>query len=332
MKRFKIINQYQKFLLDIIKQEKIIPQVDIYKNIDPSHHTVTIPCRLPNKPGDWLFRILITSDQKKNESFVKEVKLFKILEKYKNNFNKLPNLAKVNLKTKTKWMIRKYYQGNPTGNFWSFNKTFFNARNSNLLINYLIKLQSKSLQINPDFKKINQSKSLPIRGSEWFTSGWQKDLDYNPDFCYKKFISEYFTVPKIKKINTLFIKNRKLLDHYAYYLTHGDLMPQNILIDKYHNIFFIDWEETHLNNPLFDVSYIYVNSWQHKLWRKNFLNNFINNHPDNNKENLKILANINIVLISLRMAEYAYLNKVHKNKIIDGALNTHLKSIKNIIN
>ena len=108
-------------------------------------------------------------------------------------------------------------------------------------------------------------------------------------------------------------------------------MPQNILSDNQKKIFFIDWEEIHTNNPLFDVAYIFVNAWQDKNWRNNFLKDFIKQHPEKNKTDLKKLAKLNILIISLRMVEYAYLNLVHKNKTINSAFENHLKTIKEII-
>ncbi len=322
MQRFKTIKNYKKVVEKIITDKKLNPKKKLEDFIDPTHHTATVACST-SKKEKALLRILITSDVKKNNSFVREFKFYKILKKYNKNLNKLPLLIDGSDK-KIKWMLRKFYNGKQLGDFWGADKTKLTKKLAKSLINYILELQNLTFEID---KKIKLQK----RNSKWFINDWKKDLDYNPDFIYKKFIKKYFSSKEIKKIENLLINNKKTLNLYTNYFTHGDLMPQNILSDNQKKIFFIDWEEIHTNNPLFDVAYIFVNAWQDKNWRNNFLKDFIKQHPEKNKTDLKKLAKLNILIISLRMVEYAYLNLVHKNKTINSAFENHLKTIKEII-
>jgi len=323
MERFKIIKNYRAKVHKIIKDQKLTPYQDIDKLIDPTHHTVGIFCS-NFKNDKVLLRILITSDKKKNNSFIKEFMIYNFFKRHRNLFNKLPLLIKGSIDKQPKWMIRKFYPGQMTGDFWGFDKEKLTPSLTKLLIEYILKLQSKS----NEWSKKNK---LPKRAANWFIKDWKNDLDYNPDFVYSVFINKYLNLRERKKLDLIFKNYKDLLNKNCHFFTHGDLMPQNILIDQNKKIFFIDWEEAHLNNPLFDTSYIYVNAWQDKSWREKFLKKFIKLHPERDKKILSKLAQLNILVISLRMAEYAHLNLVHQKILIKRALREHLKTIKSIL-
>lgn len=330
MERFKIKDNYHISIDRVIKKQNLLPLGNVSDFIDLSHHTVVIPCLTAQKE-EVLLRILIASDKKKDYCFNKEFFLYKFFKKSKMDFNNLPQLITGDIDVKFKWAIRKYYVGEETGNFWSFKDEFLTQTNLELLVKDILKLQEYTKDIKDGLKKVNKVEFLPKRKASWFLKNWKHDLDYNPDFIYDNFIKIYFLPAEIKKVDLVINKDKRLLNKYSNFFSHGDLMPQNILIDKHKKTFFIDWEESHLNNPLFDASYIYVNSWNNKNWRNKFLKKFIKFHPESSKSELYTLANLNNLLISIRMAEYAYLNLIHKNPFIKKVLKNHIQTIKDIL-
>lgn len=89
-----------------------------------------------------------------------------------------------------------------------------------------------------------------------------------------------------KKVQSQMSNMKSLIDKETKYLANGDLHPKNILLvdarpTPYAPDFVIlDWDILHLNNPAYDLSFLYLWGWRNKLWQKRIVAAYKKENPD----------------------------------------------------
>ncbi|MGL4343198.1 MAG: phosphotransferase [Metamycoplasmataceae bacterium] len=111
---------------------------------------------------------------------------------------------------------------------------------------------------------------------------------------YRKIIKEKQIIIPImekayKKINLILSKMDKNIP------IHSDIWSKNIIFDKNHNLFLIDWEYAHLGDLHFELAYIICSFRLNSEDEKFFLDKY-KNYNEKYLENQKILVNYYTIL------------------------------------
>lgn len=94
-----------------------------------------------------------------------------------------------------------------------------------------------------------------------------------------------------KKETKNLYKNEKLINNSKAVLTHGDFHPGNIIVQGDH-IAIIDWAYIHLNNYLYDITFLWLTFHNHPQLQERLLAKFKELSP--RKENFDQMFKINL--------------------------------------
>ncbi len=102
-----------------------------------------------------------------------------------------------------------------------------------------------------------------------------------------------------QKILTFVSRQKKILYNKkkTVRLTHGDFSESNLIFSK-GTIKVIDWEHTHLRNPLYDVADFWIKRRKHKIEQNTLISEYFKNIKE--KEKFQILFKSAILEICLR--------------------------------
>ncbi len=201
-------------------------------------------------------------------------------EKMKREIRFLNSLKKSNLKIKSvipailrsgiekdfEWLEREYVEGLPLKP--PFSSSFLNSLEKTKNLTRKIFLISKTDQ-----------KKLPGANLKKFDHEKYLEPYLHPGLCsdlLKKGIITKKEVKEVKKINSGVLQ---LLKKENRFLSHNDLNPGNILLEKSGKIWIIDWELVLINNPAYDIAYLWSHLWREKKSRKNLIDAYLKNLP-----------------------------------------------------
>ena len=182
------------------------------------------------------------------------------------------------------------------------------------------------------YQKIKPEISLYLHGGWWF----ERDFEYHQRNFLEKFINSSLNKNLIsrKEINLaqeVITGNKKFLDSSAKFLCHGDLYPNNLILNEKGNVIILDWGLSTFNNFAFDVAFIYLMAQTIPQWQKKFLKHFLNLIKD--REEFKALFRIDTISLANRFAAQCYYLKLkekfeRKTFLI---FKNYLKSLKKVI-
>jgi thiamine kinase-like enzyme len=159
------------------------------------------------------------------------------------------------------------------------------------------------------YQKIKPEISLYLHGGWWF----ERDFEYHQRNFLEKFVNSSLNKNLIskKEINLaqkIITENKKFLDSSAMFLCHGDLYPNNLILNEEGNLIILDWGLSTFNNFAFDVAFIYLMAHTIPQWQEKFLKKFL----ELIKERGEFMALFRIDLISLanRFAAQCYYLKL----------------------
>lgn len=155
------------------------------------------------------------------------------------------------------------------------------------------------------YQRIKPKFKLYLHGGWWF----ERDFEY-----HKKNFLEKFLKSKLNK-NLLFQrdinlatkimeKNKNFLDQKAKYLCHGDLYPNNLILNEKKNLIILDWSMATFNNLAFDVAFIYLMANSLPVWQEKFLKSYLK--MINEREEFKELFRIDLISLANRFASQCY--------------------------
>ena len=252
---------------------------------------LTLLCK-NSQSEKFVLKILLNDFKYIKNNFKKEIILNNFLAK--NNQIFIPQFISGDYTKEPYWLLYKYADGKTIGNWYRINKNLLTPDLLNSVFLNILTIQKESHNIKKHFNKtdyLNYDFTISERGIEKI----------------KKIIS-----PKILEERLLFFK--KNISKIPLTLCHNDLHPQNIILNK-KNIFFIDFNQAHLNSPFFDFMLFILCGYKSDIWIKNAIQKLIEIFPDlkNKQSPLRLAFNIALIEVSLRMILYLDSPEIIKN-------------------
>lgn len=249
-----------------------------------------------------------------------EISVYKSLNKVSKNqkLNFLfPSILKSGKFRNIDWYLRNYREGKLAGEMmkdFGFRKNFLKNFPPKKMAEALISLQKIPAEI--------LGLKLYKHGGWWYL----QDFNYYKQTSLKFFLASPFnqnllTKKEIKFAENILRNNKNFLDEKASFLTHGDLYPNNILLTPDREIVLLDWELMHLNNPSFDICFVWLLSKNDKKWQKDFFNLTVKNKG----EEFEKLFRISLISLSIRFAD-AYWQGLKKRRHQGYPLSSLVKS------
>ncbi len=270
--------------------------------INPSHHTIVIPCRLKSKKV--IFRALVLKDKTFFENFEKELVFYSFLKQKKTT---IPFLAPLSLDSGEnhdfKWMVREYIEGKVFYKNEGFAKDFFNDKNLKGLIHSIKFLQGLTKEFLAFKKKDCAVIKIHERDYYWYDKGFGETFyrEFKGHFIAQ--LKHYLSDAYVKQFQLLFSNNKGILNEYCQYLNHGDFHPNNILI-KGKKFLIIDWEELHINNPMYDAALVWMYAWRDHKWRNRFIEEFLATFPEQDRANCLRIFKLLVLFFSAKWTIY----------------------------
>ncbi len=191
----------------------------------------------------FIIKIILNKSVAAQKKFKNEVAILKFLQNVKIRGLLTPKIYIANTKVSPSYLIYNYINGYPLNDFYI---SIGQRLTEKFLATDFIKILNNLQKIKIP-KKISLQKNYPAANLKMFNT----NLPY-----LKKYFNQIF----IKKIYSLLRLRKKFLNSQPLKLTHGDINPKNLVLDQ-KNLAIIDWSEVHLNNPLFDLSNLYLFAW-----------------------------------------------------------------------
>jgi len=254
----------------------------------------------------------------------REIKMCKFLEKkFENKIRFFPELTDSGKYKNLFWLLEKLEKGKLSGKM----ENDFGMRK-----NFLFK-------ISPSFfaKLIHLYQNLRpnisnTHGGYWYLHDFNRyKNNFLKEFVLSKLNKNLLSQKEIKFIERILKENKKFLDKEAKYLSHGDLYPNNLMLNKERELIILDWGLANFNNLAFDVAFIYLMAYRLPGWQKNFLNDYLKSIKEKNK--FKKLFKLSLISLTIRLAAFCYFRLKEKpDKKIFSIFKKHIRALKNAIN
>lgn len=241
------------------------------------------------------FYCLLKKNKKNQIKFLKEINLadFLIKNKSKNIFTHFPDYIKTSSpKENPKWLLLK----------WIPYPVLEDKKQAELSIHQL-ELKDTKIFCNLIIKTNNHLKYLDKKI-------YLEKFDLN--LAFYKIMKKLKTMAdtkiirgkKINKFEKDLIEDFKIWGKEIKYFCHGDLHLGNIVYyenkkTKKTDFKIIDWENYHINNFAYDISFFYSRLWREPKIRKNLLLSYISLLSKNKVNLFKRLFKINLIYFSL---------------------------------
>lgn len=155
------------------------------------------------------------------------------------------------------------------------------------------------------YQKLKPKIPLYLHGGWWF----ERDFEYHRKNFLEKFINSslnknLFSQKEIDLAQKIITENKKFLDNLANFLCHGDLYPNNLILNEKENLIILDWSLVTFNNLAFDVAFIYLMAHELPKWQEKFLKKFLSLIKE--KEEFKDLLRIDLISLANRFAAQCY--------------------------
>jgi len=263
--------------------------------------------------------------QKKREvkrDFKREIKIYKILKK---KFpEKLRFFSKLISQGKHKnlyWLLEKAEKGELGGKMgkdFGLKKNFLSKISPSYFARLIFLYQNLKLKI-----------SLYKHGGWWY---WQDFNGYRVRFLNKfinsKLNKNLLTLKDVNLAQEILRKNKNFLDTEAKYLSHGDLYPNNFILNKEGKLIILDWGLVNFNNSAFDVAFIYLLAQRLPNWQKEFLKIYFSFTKE--KAKFKKLFNLALISLTVRFAAHCYFHLKEK-KEVSSIFKKHIRVFKKAI-
>jgi thiamine kinase-like enzyme len=275
--------------------------------------------------GENLFlKVRLQKKQKVAKDLASEIAIYKKLkEKFSEKSRFFPKLVSYGKYKNLFWFLKKLEKGIWGGQMdedFGMKKTF------------LLKVAPRHFaQIVRSYQDIKPKFTFYIHGGWWY---WQDFNRYKETFLNKfiksKFNKNLLTFKDINSAQQILQINKKNLDQEAKCLSHGDLYPNNIILNNEGKLIIIDWGMANLNNFAFDIAFIYLMAHRSLNWQENFLNTYLKQIKEKNR--FKELFKIALISLTTRFAAHCYHSFTKKpKKEILLILGKHIKTLKKAI-
>jgi serine/threonine protein kinase len=252
----------------------------------------------------------------------REIESYKILKKkFPEKLRFFPKLISEGKHKNLYWMLEKAERGKLggiMGEDFGMKKSFLLKISPSYLASLIFLYQN----LKPKFPLYKQ-------GGWWY---WQDFNGYRVKFL-NEFINSKFN-QNLLKTEDIFLaqkilsENKKYLDQSTRYLSHGDLYPNNFILNEEGKLIILDWGLANFNNSAFDVAFVYLLSHRLPTWQRNFLNAYLLNIKE--KDKFKKLFNLALISLTVRFAAHCYFN-LRTKKEVSSIFKKHLKIFKKAI-
>lgn len=164
------------------------------------------------------------------------------------------------------WLLRKYWQALYAGDMvdeFGFSDQFFRRVSPATMARALGDIRHMTLFLRRRFHP-------SVHHLDWYATDWRyyRRTFWRPLLEHR--LNPGWTRPHVNALEAWLIDQRRFLSRQATAFTHGDLYPNNIMIQSMARrpVVIIDWELSHLNLPTFDPSMVYLHAWRRPAWQK----------------------------------------------------------------
>jgi thiamine kinase-like enzyme len=255
-------------------------KIQILSKMGLSGDFYTALCK-DNKNINYVLKIRREKSRKTQQGFLTEIHVLKKFSKQNIVDLQVPKYLDSYTILSPEWLIYKFSEGHSVGWWSGFEEWFINK--------YIKKLPKLVSAISET--KINSNKIKK-------TTCNQTIKVFNKR---KKLLKEYLSDEQIKKGVEILKKNKKVLNKTKLVLTHGDLHPGNIVLNKKDKLVIIDWFNAHLNNIAFDPCFVWFSLWGYPDEQKDFLENILENNS--NEKQFKKLFSLNQIILTPKFLE-----------------------------
>lgn len=298
---------------DLIGSLKLIPLLsvkELFKKTisDPTKHSFYVVCEDREKSALFLkVRIYNTKEEKK--SFRHEIWLARFLKKTRNEALRKITSKYINTGVgKIDWLVKEYDFGKFLGSRQRLDKTLLQTKDISQVLGILKilrelplgRLETKSRQISP----------LARHDFCFYRKAFNQEIKK-----YGFLIEKYISRQNFEKYKVLLRNHKVLLNKHCHHLAHGDFQSSNLLLVK-NKVKIIDWDSVHINNPLYDPSFLWVHMWRKKKWRRAFIENFFKLFKKTDQEELFRIDTLFLLFIQVRCFSKYFRKKTKEEKRI----------------
>ncbi|MFH0818506.1 MAG: phosphotransferase [Patescibacteria group bacterium] len=216
----------------------------------------------------YLIKIRRRHSKATKQNFIKEILFNNFLSSLKITKLQTPKNIKYNFDREPEYLLYQIIAGYALSNYFYFVDAFQNHHNDHWpsLTNHLTLIQKNTdlFLKEASLKKIKLQPHYFLENFVWFKK-------------YEKNLINYFSIPIINKLEKILLLcqadfNQNLV------LTHGDLNPKNIILNKNQHIGIIDWSDLQLNNEYFDLAFLWLCSWNRPSEQIRLIKSIKNKH------------------------------------------------------
>lgn len=273
---------------NVLKNKKI----RILSKMGLSNDFHTSRCK-DEKNNFYVLKIRKEKSKITKQKFLTEIYLLKTISNQKDSDLRVPKFLDSNTKKSPEWVLYKFSKGHSIG-WWSGFEDWFLDKHFKDLPKLVLDISNHKVDINK-LKKISYSKILKSFNKR------------------KKNLTEYLSKDNIKKGIKILRNNKKALNKADLVLTHGDLHPGNILLNKSNKLVIIDWFNAHLNNSAFDVCFVWFSLWGYPEKQKEFFKKTLK--ESTNKKQFEKLFSLNKIILTPKFLEI--MNNIKKETTKD---------------
>jgi serine/threonine protein kinase len=273
--------------------------------------------------NDNLFlKIKLQKRKEVKRDLKREIESYKILKKkFPEKLRFFPKLISEGKHKNLYWMLEKAERGRLGGIMGED----FGMKEGFLLEispSYLARLIFLYQNLKPKFP-------LYKHGGWWY---WQDFNGYRVKFL-KEFINSklnknLLTLKDINLAQEILRKNKNFLDKTGHYLSHGDLYPNNFILNEKGKLIILDWGLANLNNSAFDVAFVYLLAHRLPKWQEKFLQAFLKHVKE--KDKFKKLFRLALISLTIRFAAHCCFNLKVKKEVFS-IFKRHIKVFKKVI-
>lgn len=164
------------------------------------------------------------------------------------------------------WMVYEFIPGREAGDF-------YNGLFSDKVEGFPLKSLVAAM------KDIGDLSSVLENGIRLHRESFSDHIRAYLGYCQR--LRPFFSGAEIKQAEKILQSGRALLDRASTVVTHGDFHPGNIVITDKKRIAIIDWYAVRIDNPAFDLAFLYLEISDQALRRKllqTFLREAVSDH------------------------------------------------------
>jgi thiamine kinase-like enzyme len=216
---------------------------------------------LKGRKQNYLLKVRKKIGKSAQIKFENEIKLLTILKKKNIAGLIMPNFIVTDKKHQPEYLLYSFINGWPLNTFYIY-----------------IGKRLTPIFLKTDFLNIIK-KIQTIKISSLKLENFTFEKNFTTFVTYQNVLKKYVSKATFQKIKKTILDNKKIIKTAPLVITHGDLNPKNLIITK-NKLAIIDWSDVHLNNPLYDLSMLYMFAWNRpiliELIRKFISHNFKN--------------------------------------------------------